>query len=268
MKDQLRQDIYNHAKNWILEAGKHLRDVIDEPLYIDTKSNPNDLVTQMDRETEQFFTKHIKETYPDHRILSEEGFGDDVTSLEGFVWIIDPIDGTMNFVHQKKHFAISIGIYHEGIGQIGLIYNVMEDILYSSIKGQGAYKNNKRLPKLDTNLTLEESILVLNSFWACENSRINETKIQQLIKKVRGTRSYGSAALEFAYVAEGIADGYLSMQLAPWDYAAGVLIMDEVGGITTKADGAPIDILHDSTIFSCNRELHDEITVNYVELKQ
>ncbi|WP_226034585.1 inositol monophosphatase family protein [Aquibacillus saliphilus] len=267
MDNQTRKLLFEKAKEWILEAGNHIRDVIDEPLYIDTKSNPNDLVTQMDRNTEKYFAKKIKGEYPNHLILSEEGFGDEVDNLKGTIWIIDPIDGTMNFVHQKRNFAISIGIYQDGVGEIGLIYNVMEDVLYTAQKGQGAFKNNKQLLPLDKKLPLEESILVINSIWACENPVVNEKKIQELIKKVRGTRSIGSAALEFAYIAEGIVDGYLTMKLAPWDIAAGAILVNEVGGLTTNSNGETLDLLVNNTILSANKQIHNKISNQFVELK-
>ncbi|MCT2538106.1 inositol monophosphatase family protein [Aquibacillus koreensis] len=261
MDEKIRQDIFKRAKQWIHEAGKHIRDVIDEPLYIDTKSNPNDLVTDMDRNTEKYFLEKIQQTYPDHRVLGEEGYGDDIQSLEGTVWIIDPIDGTMNFVHQKRNFAISIGIFHEGIGEIGLIYNVMEDQLYTAIRGQGAFKNEKKLPQL-ANKVLGESILVINSVWACPNKKINHEGVQTLIKRVRGTRSYGSAALEFAFIAEGIVDGYLTLQLSPWDFAAGIVLIEEVGGIITQANGEKLNLLSNNTVLCSNREINDLIKDN------
>ena len=261
-----RDEIYTYAKEWILEAGQKIRDVIDEPLTIDIKSNPNDLVTQMDRNTEEYFTKKIRSTFPTHNILAEEGFGDKLDTLDGTVWIIDPIDGTMNFVHQKRNFAISVGIYQDGIGEIGFIYNVMEDILYHVKKDQGAYKDDVRLPQLDKEVTLEQSILLINSVWSGENKRINHEKVQELVRKVRGTRSYGSAALEFAGVAEGILDGYISMKLFPWDFAAGVILVNEVGGKTTQADGSPLNFLTENTVFAGNKQVTKEIIKNYIEL--
>ena len=98
-------------------------------LIIESKSEANDLVTNIDKETEQFFIQHIKADFPDHRIFGEEGFGDEIKDLNGYVWILDPIDGTTNFIHQKKNFAISLGIYKDGVGILGYIYNVMEDAL-------------------------------------------------------------------------------------------------------------------------------------------
>ena len=233
MEFNTRETLFKQARQWILAAGKIIREKIDDPMIIDTKSNANDLVTTMDKETEQFFADRIKEKYPDHLLFGEEGYGDNIDSLDGTIWIVDPIDGTMNFVHQKRNFAISIGIYHDGVGEIGLIYDVMADVLYHAQKNGGAYKNEQKLEQLSSTVNLRESILGLNHFWLCENSLVDEREMQRLIRTVRGTRSTGSAALEMAYVAEGNFDGYLAMRLSPWDIAGGMVIVNEVGGVTT-----------------------------------
>lgn len=265
MDKSFRESLFNQAKKWILEAGSNIRTKINDPLTIDTKSNPNDLVTTMDKETEQYFADNIRKVYPDHFILSEEGFGDDLTSLDGTVWIIDPIDGTMNFVHQKRNFAISIGIYHDGIGEIGLIYDVISDVLYSAKKHEGAYKDDVKLDPLKQYVSLKEAMLGLNHFWLCENRLVDEQIMQSLVKQVRGTRTYGSAALEFAYVAEGIMDGYLTMSLAPWDIAAGIIIVNEVGGVTTNIHGEQVNMLEKSSIVTCNVSLKEHIIGDFLE---
>lgn len=141
-------EIDDIAKQWVKEAGTRIRQSMQESLTIETKSNPNDLVTNIDKETERFFIDRIQGTFPGHRILGEEGQGDKLRSLDGIVWIIDPIDGTMNFVHQKRHFAISIGIFEDGKGKIGLIYDVMQDELYHAFSGKGAYLNDTPLAPL------------------------------------------------------------------------------------------------------------------------
>lgn len=259
MEQELHDEIYKQAKNWVLHAGANIRNKINDPMVIETKSNPNDLVTTVDKETESFFVKNIKTAYPDHSIIGEEGYGDQLTSLGGTVWIIDPIDGTMNFVHQKRNFAISIGIYHDGIGEIGFIYDVMSDVLYHAKRGQGAYKNDRRLSPLKQELILEESIIGLNHFWLCPNRLVNEIKMQEFVKTIRGARSIGSAALEFAYVSEGIMDGYLSLSLAPWDIAAGIVILHEVGGVTTNIGGGKLDLLHKDSVLACNPVIQQNI---------
>ncbi|CDQ19890.1 myo-inositol-1(or 4)-monophosphatase [Halobacillus karajensis] len=269
MDQQKKNEIFDHAKAWILEAGERIKSKIDSPRSIETKSNPNDLVTEMDQETEQFFAQKINETYQDHYLLGEEGFGDEIEDLGGTVWIVDPIDGTMNFVHQKRNFAISIGIYYEGVGEIGLIYNVMEETLYTARRGEGAYKNEHKLPMLDEERPLSESILALNTSWMIpENPHVEHQGMQDLVKKLRSTRSYGSAALEFAFVAEGLLDGYLTMTLMPWDYAAGSILVREVGGIVTRADREELDLLNKTTVLASRPNIHEEISTGYVRLKK
>lgn len=117
MESTVRNEIYENAKQWVLEAGELIRQKINDPMIIETKAHADDLVTTVDKETEYFLAENIRKTYPDHLLFSEEGYGDDVTSLDGTVWIVDPIDGTMNFVHQRRNFAISVGIFHQSIGE-------------------------------------------------------------------------------------------------------------------------------------------------------
>lgn len=267
MEEEIKGELYRVAKDWILNAGRSIRDQIDAPLEIDTKSSAKDLVTQVDKNTEIFFAEKIRQKYPDHKILSEEGFGDQLDTLEGTVWIIDPIDGTMNFVNQKKNFAISIGIYHDGVGEIGLIYNVMDDVLYSGLRNEGAFKNSEQLMPIAESIELDQSLLILNAFWACENRVIEEKPIQSLIKEVRGSRSYGSAALELAYLAEGIADSYLTMKLAPWDLAAGLIMYGEVGGKASRVDGADINMLENNSLLASNPSIHGKIKDSFIKLK-
>lgn len=267
MEQKEKDVLFEQAKQWVLQAGEQIRISIHHPMVIETKSDPKDLVTEMDHKTERFFAEKIHSAYSEHRVLGEEGFGDDVQDLDGVVWIVDPIDGTMNFVHQKQNFAISIGIYVNGIGEIGLIYDVMRDILYHAKKGEGAFKNGLKLPLLTHTSVLDEAIIGMNSFWSTKNPRVDEAGIQDLVQKVRGTRSYGSAALEFAYVAEGIMDAYITMSLAPWDIAAGIIIVNEAGGITTQANGKEIQSLEKNSIITSVPAIHEEIISNYIKLK-
>ncbi|KGX93314.1 inositol monophosphatase [Pontibacillus halophilus JSM 076056 = DSM 19796] len=268
MRQADRQALYDQAKQWVLEAGEAIRTSIHKPLRIETKSSPNDLVTEMDEQTERFFAQHIHETYPEHKVLGEEGLGDELDDLTGTVWIVDPIDGTMNFVHQKQNFAISVGIYQDGVGEIGFIYDVMADVLFHAKRGEGAYKNDQPLPNLDErDVQLEAALIGLNNFWTTENPRVETKGIHALVRKARGTRSYGSAALEFAYLAEGIMDGYVTMKLAPWDIAAGMILLSEVGGITTRADGRTVNLLQNNSIIAAHPNIHEELYRDYIILK-
>ncbi|WP_226665918.1 inositol monophosphatase family protein [Metabacillus litoralis] len=257
------KDIDQKAKKWVLEAGDIIRKSFDSALSIQYKSNPNDLVTNMDKEIEQYLIGKIQQTYPDHRILGEEGYGDEVTSLEGVVWIIDPIDGTMNFVHQQRNFAISVGIYGEGIGYVGLIFDVVHNELYHAFKGEGAYMNDIPLPKLEK-VKIEEAVIGINPVWVTENKRIDHNLIVPIVKKVRGTRSYGSAALECAYVASGRLDAYLTMRLAPWDFAAGLVLINEVGGAASTLNGNDLDLVSKNSFFVGESSLHHHILSDYL----
>ena len=164
----------------------------------------------------------------------------------------------MNFVQQKRNFAISIGIFHQGIGEIGFVYDVMSDILYSAKRNEGAYKNDEMLPPLKPQLKLEEAMLGFNHNWLCENSVIDEQVMQDLVKKIRGSRAYGSAALKLAYVAEGIIDGYLTMNLAPWDIAGGIILVQEVGGVTTNLAGGSVNMLTNDSTLTCHPAIQNE----------
>lgn len=257
------EQINEYAQQWIKEAGDRIQETFEKELTVQTKSNRKDLVTNVDKETEQFFIERIKETFPTHRVLGEEGFGDDVSALDGIVWIIDPIDGTMNFIHQQRNFAISIGIFQNGIGMLGYIYDVVHDELYYAQKGKGAFLNDQPLPRLQP-VSVREAIISLNATWVTENMRIDPKVLAPLVKEARGTRSYGSAALEMAYVAAGRLDAYITMRLSPWDFAGGLIIVEEVGGIVTNLYGEPLHLLGQNSVFVSKPGLHEEILTQYI----
>ncbi|QOR68411.1 inositol monophosphatase family protein [Cytobacillus suaedae] len=256
-------EMYRNAMEWTREAGKRIRESFQTKLTIHTKSNADDLVTNIDRETEQFFIQHIKAAYPSHKIMGEEGFGDKIESLQGPVWIIDPIDGTMNFIHQQRNFAISVALYEDGIGKFGMVYDVVHDELYHAISGGGAFLNDEQIPMLSS-VELNKAILGINATWVTDNKRIDSAILAPLVKSVRGTRSYGAATLEFVYVVTGRLDAYISMRLSPWDFAAGAILIEEVGGIVTTLNGNPLNFLGENTILVTNKSLHKTIVEDYV----
>lgn len=251
------------AKQWVLEAGDRIRSSFEMKLDIQTKSNPNDLVTNIDREIEQFLIKKIKEEFPHHKILGEEGFGDDLTSLDGIVWMIDPIDGTMNFVHQQRDFAVSVGVYEDGIGKVGLVYDVVRDEMYHAVKGKGAFLNEKKLEGLKET-DVEKAIIGLNPTWLMENRRIDHHLLIPLAKEARGMRSYGSAALEMSFVAAGRIDAYIALRLAPWDFGAGAVIVEEAGGMVTNLKGKKLDFISKDTLLVAKPGIHSTILKKYL----
>ncbi len=262
MNEQKRRAIFKQAKYWVEEAGDIIRSKISEDLKIDTKLHKDDLVTEVDREIEKFFVGKIKEKYPEHLILGEEGYGDDITSMNGTIWIVDPIDGTKNFVHQRKNFAISVGIYQNGIGEVGLIYDVMADVLYCAVREEGAYRNGEKINKLKQDTKLEEAIFSFKHEFLCKSKEFNAQVIEDLVSTIRGVRYGGTASLEIAQVVEGTSDAYISQELSPWDVAAGVIILTEVGGVATRNNGDPLNMLEAGTVIVCNEKLKERILEN------
>lgn len=264
MDSALRQSIYAHIKDWLQEAGLIIRKQMNDTQVIHQKSNVNDLVTDMDKQIERLFTSKIRTAYPNHKIISEEGYGDKEVDKQGIVWLVDPIDGTLNYIHQQRNFAISIAVYSDGVGEIGMIYDVALDVLYSAQKDLGAYRNDEKLPELSESKQLEESVISLNHFWLMEDTQYKTQPIAQLIRDVRAARTFGSAALEFAYIAEGSIDAYIKKRLEPWDIAAGMIIVNEVGGKTTNLFGEVLDVFKTNSVLTSNAAIHDEIVKKYL----
>lgn len=264
MKKEEWNKVEEHLKTWTLEAAQLLKDSFENTLTITYKSHIADLVTDMDKSIEKFFINKIQNTFLTHKVLGEEGYGDQVQDKSGIIWIIDPIDGTTNFIHQQSNFAISIGIYENGEGKMGLIYDVGGSNLYFAKKGEGAYLNEKKLPCLGE-VTLSEAVIGVNATWAGPNRRVNHENVQNIVRKSRGTRSYGSAAIELAYVASGKLDAYMTMRLSPWDFAAGLILLNEVGGVVTRTDGQPVQLLEQNSILAAKPGLHRELVEHLTE---
>jgi myo-inositol-1(or 4)-monophosphatase len=259
-------EVDQFAKEIIFEAGKRIRNSFSYDLLVETKSDANDLVTNIDRETELFFIEKIKSFNPSHKIIGEEGMGEFVDSLEGPVWIIDPIDGTMNFIKQHRHFMITIGFFVDGVGKLGYIFDVMQEDLYYAIDGKGAWYNESPLRKLNP-IKIEEAVIGMNASWVTPNKRINHEKMINLVRTVRGTRSYGSAAMEIAFVVSGKLDAYISMRLSPWDIGGGTIIAREVGAIATNLKGDACNLLTQDTFIIANPTIHQQILDNFIEEK-
>jgi myo-inositol-1(or 4)-monophosphatase len=254
--------IYETAKDWTLEAGEILRRATKETVLVEYKTSAADLVTEKDKEIEQFFIEKIKENFPTHYLLGEEGMAKDQVFdyLKEIVWVVDPIDGTTNFVQQQRNFAISVGIYENGKPKIGIVYDPMSDELFHAQIGKGAYLNEILLLK-HTSRALEEAMISINQLWLLSNDKVNHLLFEEVIRKARGTRYLGSAALEIAYVACGRLDTYIDFRLSPWDIAGGMVILNEVEGVAIDLEQQPVNAFAPAiTIFS-NRNVLKEIVM-------
>lgn len=244
---------------WMKEVRPFIVQSLDRPLTVETKENLNDLVTEIDRGVETFLNEKIHDYFPMDNIVGEEGINNSEDDIEGFTWYIDPIDGTMNFVHQKVNFCVSVAVYQKDKGMIGVIYDCMNDDFYYAIKGQGAYKNGVPLMPLKE-VPLQEAVIGMNSSWLVPNKKVDYKRMVEVIRNIRGTRSYGSACLELAYVATQKLDVYLSLNLSPWDYASGKVIVEELGGVALNLKSETLDVrTKKSTILIGNKDVCEKI---------
>lgn len=242
---------------WLVEQRKNISE-----LAYDSKSNHIDLVTRFDCEAEQMVVTRIREHFPDHFILGEESTAQKDLSLltqnQALCWVIDPIDGTMNFVHGIPHFAVSIGVVQNGIPLVGVVYNPNHEELFSAARGLGARLNGKQI-------TVSKQDAVQNSLlstgFAAEDWHAESpfrAEMQKVYSHCRSIRISGSSALDLAYLAAGRIDGFWHRKLAPWDIAAGILLVEEAGGKVSALDGQYFQFTEDFLLAS-NGLIHDEI---------
>jgi myo-inositol-1(or 4)-monophosphatase len=239
-------------------AGRSLkRDLGEvENLQVSMKG-PANFVSLADKRAEEMLHADLTKARPGYGFIGEEGgnrVGDDKTHT----WIVDPLDGTTNFLHGIPHFAISIGLQREGTIIAGIIYNPANDELYTAERGKGAFLNDQRL-RVAGRRKLADCVI------ACglphigrgdhELSRAEMTAIQN---KVAGLRRFGSASLDLAFVAAGRFDGYWERNLQPWDIAAGQIILREAGGIISGIEGND-DPLHTGNVICGNEFVHAEL---------
>ncbi|CAM3579351.1 inositol monophosphatase family protein [Erysipelothrix anatis] len=209
------------TKELVRDTGRLIQSLMSQNLNIDTKQNAHDFVTNVDKQAEEFMVAAIQAMYPDQGFITEEKMIDNEVKHD--MWIIDPIDGTTNFIFQKRNFAISVGYYEDGQPQFGIVYDVVGDEMYVGITGEGSYLNEQKLEPLDPKVVLKDAIVNADN-------RMFKTFKVDLDEHIMVQRYLGSAALEIIAVAAGRTNSYMSRRLKPWDIAAAVIILKEVGG--------------------------------------
>ncbi|GAA3409383.1 inositol monophosphatase family protein [Paenibacillus hodogayensis] len=244
------------------EAGELVAGLMNKPYGIQQKVNRSDLVTEADVSSEKLLRGRIGRDYPDHWILSEESdgandpFGVCEEPPAGYGWIIDPIDGTINFIHGTSHFAISIGIVKDGVPVAGVVYNPLTDEMFTARLNGGAYVNGERI-QVGSEAALGDALLA-TGFQASEwrpGSGVVE-QIGRVVGTSRSMRIMGAASLDLCMVASGKLTGFWHGGLYPWDAAAGIVILSEAGGVVTTDEGRPYR-LSDTTLVASNRLIHD-----------
>jgi myo-inositol-1(or 4)-monophosphatase len=217
-------------------AGKIQIEAFDDIHRIDYKGETN-LVTEVDRACEEAIFGLLSKSFPSHDFLLEES----VTSRTGssHLWVVDPLDGTTNYTHRYPHFCCSIALQHEGRTVAGVVFDPVRNELFTALYRGGAFLNGRPIRTSDEN-RLIRCLMATGFPTDIQRARDkNLRKFARLLHRVRSVRRSGSAALDFCYLAAGRLDGYWVLKLAPWDAAAGVLMVQEAGGSVTDLNGTP-----------------------------
>jgi len=226
-----------------------------EKLQVSAKG-PGDFVSSADKRTEKIIIDELLKAHPDYGIITEESGIINKSNIKNR-WIIDPIDGTMNFLNGVPQFAISIGYEENNEVKCGIIFNPIMNEMFCAEKGNGAYLNNSRI-RVSNKKNLNNSLLVTGG--PKQVSKIKNKIFSEYINvsnKVSNVRKFGSAALDMAYVACGRFDGYWQRELNYWDIAAGIIIVKEAGGFVKFFDDDPASPLK-KNILASNSNIHDE----------
>ena len=227
-----------------------------ENLQVSLKG-PGNFVTASDIKVEKILIEELQKARPTYSILSEE-IGE-INNDESFKWIIDPIDGTSNFLHGIPHFAISIGLEHDKEIICGIIYDPIKDEMFVAEKGNGAYVNNKRM-RVSSRSKLKDCIIFTGG--PRQNPKDKELffveykNFSSIVKTP--IRKMGSASLDIAYVAAGRCDGFWQRNLNYWDYAAGIILVKEAGGFVTDFEGNN-KYIENETILATNSKINEEM---------
>ena len=223
------------------------------------KSTITDLVTKTDKNAEQVIKDDILAKFPDHSILAEES-GETKSSSE-YLWVIDPLDGTTNFVHGLSPYCVSIALLKNNTPLLAVISELPAENLYWAVKGNGAFCNGEKI-SVSSRKSINDSLLISEFSYQPDSKWDPNMKLFKDFTKIsHGVRRIGSAAADLCYVASGKADAFWEIGLYPWDSAAGILLVDEAGGKVTRMDGKPYNIF-DEQILATNNLIHDEMLEN------
>ncbi len=261
-----KSELRNFLTDLCKDVAVFIREELDKVSASDIEEKElNSLVSYVDKQAEQMIVTALREVTPEAGFITEEDTKDD--SSQALTWIVDPLDGTTNYLRKIPHFSISIALMEEETITLGIVYEVMLDIAYTAIKGHGAWANNK--PIKVSSVTNMSDALVVTGFPYRKDSKMEVSFdiLRYCVMNCRGIRRLGSAALDLAYVACGKLDIYYENSLNIWDIAAGILLVEEAGGKVSDYNGKQ-DFLSRGSIISSNSSLHEDIRTAIVEISQ
>ncbi|WP_431312741.1 inositol monophosphatase family protein [Roseateles agri] len=228
-----------------------------DALKVNTKA-PNDFVTEVDHAAEQAIIETLLGAYPDHGILAEETGRTHGAKHSEFIWIIDPLDGTTNFIHGLPMYCVSIALTHRGVVQQAVVYDPTRNDLFYATKGRGAFLNDKRL-RVSKRTRLSDSLVGTGfPYRRGDNPKRYLKMFEAVMTEVAGVRRPGAAALDLCYVAAGYYDAFFETGLQPWDVAAGSLIITEAGGLIGNFTGES-DFLHQREVLAGSPKIYGQM---------
>ena len=213
-------------------------------------------VTEVDRRAEDACLSSIRQMCPDDSILAEETGGE--LDLEGRTWIVDPLDGTVNFVHGLHAVAVSVALWEGGLPSVGVVIDAVRGERFSAVRGGGAFADGRRMEVSRTPVLADSLVSTGFGYDRTERSEHYAAVVGRVLAKARGIRRIGSAALDLCWVADGRLDAHWEEQLKPWDLAAAALIVQEAGGTITDADSGSFS-LQAPVVVASNGPIHDEL---------
>jgi len=240
----------------VKKAGEIFKQGFNKNLEIKSKGI-KDLVTEYDIEVEKFLIKEFKK-FREYSIIAEESMKEEFKNSI----IIDPIDGTTNFAHHIPHCAISVGVYENKLPKYAIVYNPILNELFYAKKGEGAYKNGKKINVSSQNDFQRSLIATGFPYSGAENKDdLNWviTRLKEVLPRCQDVRRLGSAALDLCYIAEGKYEGFYEINLKPWDVSAGILIVEEAGGMISNEYGSEYNLFKDRCIVASNGTVHKKL---------
>lgn len=251
-------NVFTLSQELAYEAGKILKQGFGSNFKISTKDGKHNLVTEYDQKVEDFLITSIKKKYPDHHFLAEES-GYHEGNDESIQWIIDPIDGTVNFARNIPMFCISIAVAYKGKVISGVIYNPIVGEMFCAKKGAPSTFNNTTISVTDVDQLTNATIATGFPYNVEDNPMHCIDQFAHIVKLGIPIRRIGSAAIDLAYVACGRFDAFWEVVLNPWDYAAGQLILKQANGMITNLEGVELDITKPQSIVASNSKLHTQV---------
>jgi len=249
------------ARNLAREAGKILQDMKYQGLHVERKGTI-DFVTEADRASERHVINGIRAMFPSDAIWAEESGGAEsgvgVPWDEGFGWLVDPLDGTTNYLHGIPHVAVSIGVAYRGVPVVGVVLDPFRKELFHAIRGQGAFQNDQ---PIEVTRTLELSQSLLATGFPYDRRQYVDrllSRVANAMRESHGVRRFGVASLDLCWVACGRFDGFFEEGLSPWDVCAGTVITTEAGGMVSSYEGADFDLMVPEIVAS-NGRIHDAL---------